>query len=59
MIGQLVRKEPANLNKISLAESWEVSYWAKKLKVTEIKLHEAVGAVGHSTERVRKWLKTH
>ncbi len=42
---------------ISLNEDYEVQYWTQALGVTTEQLQEAVGAVGHSAEKVREYLK--
>ena len=41
---------------ISLEEEHEVRSWTKSLGVTEERLREAVKAVGHSADEVRKYL---
>jgi len=41
---------------ISLEEPHEVRSWTESLGVTEAKLREAVKAVGHSADAVRKYL---
>ncbi|WP_198084965.1 DUF3606 domain-containing protein [Variovorax sp. E3] len=41
---------------ISLEEPHEVRSWTESLGVTEAQLREAVKAVGHSAEAVRKYL---
>jgi hypothetical protein len=38
---------------ISLAQEHEVRYWTKALGVSEERLREAVGRVGHSVAKVR------
>ena len=42
---------------IALGESYEVSYWSKKLKITPAKLKAAVKKVGHSAKKVEAYLK--
>ena len=34
----------------------ERAYWCKALQVSEAKLIEAVGKVGHSVQKVKEWL---
>ncbi|MDQ6472530.1 DUF3606 domain-containing protein [Flavobacterium sp. LHD-80] len=52
----LSKKRPQDSSKISLTESWEVTYWCGALGVSEAKLREAVKAVGHSAAAVRGYL---
>ena len=42
---------------IALGESYEVSYWSKKLKITPAKLKAAVKKVGHSARKVEAYIK--
>jgi hypothetical protein len=42
---------------ISLSEAYEVRYWAKKFKVTPLKLKAAVKAAGRSAEKVEAYIK--
>ena len=42
---------------IALSESYEVSYWSKKLKITPAKLKAAVKKVGHSAKKVEAYIK--
>jgi hypothetical protein len=42
---------------IALGESYEVSYWSKKLKITPAKLKAAVKKVGHSAKKVEAYIK--
>ena len=42
---------------IALSESYEVSYWSKKLKITSAKLKAAVKKVGHSAKKVEAYIK--
>jgi hypothetical protein len=42
---------------IALSEAYEVRYWAKKFKVTPLKLKAAVKAVGRSARKVEGYLK--
>jgi hypothetical protein len=52
----LSKKRPQDASKISLTESWEVTYWCKALNVSETTLRAAVKSVGHSASAVRKYL---
>jgi hypothetical protein len=42
---------------ISLEQEYEVRDWARSLGCTEERLREAVKAVGHSADAVRRYLK--
>lgn len=42
---------------IALSESYEVSYWSKKLKITPAQLKAAVKKVGHSAKKVEAYIK--
>ncbi len=42
---------------IALSESYEVSYWSKKLKITPAQLKAAVKKVGHSARKVEAYIK--
>jgi hypothetical protein len=42
---------------IALGESYEVSYWSKKFKITPAKLKATVKKVGHSARKVEAYLK--
>jgi hypothetical protein len=42
---------------ISLSEAYEVRYWAKKFKVTPLKLKAAVKAAGRSAKKVEAYIK--
>lgn len=41
---------------ISLRQPWEVSYWRKRLGVTDARLRLAVEARGHGLKAVEAWL---
>lgn len=41
---------------IALTQSYEVSYWSKKFKVTPARLRTAVGEVGRSSKKVGAFL---
>ncbi|WPV66330.1 DUF3606 domain-containing protein [Chitinophaga sp. LS1] len=57
MSDNLKRKRPQDSSKISLTEDWEVQYWCKELGVSYQKLYAAVRKVGHSTAKVRQYIK--
>lgn len=42
---------------IALSESYEVSYWSKKFKITPAKLKAAVKKVGHSAKKVEAYIE--
>lgn len=44
---------------INLEQDHERLYWQNALGVSEVRLREAVGAVGNSAERVREYLASH
>ena len=48
------KKKPIDSSKISLKESYEVTYWCGKFGCTKTQLTNAVKAVGHSASAVRK-----
>lgn len=52
------RGEP-DRSRIALEEPHEVSYWTRRLGVSEARLHEAVKQAGHSVEAVERWLQAH
>jgi hypothetical protein len=39
-----------------VSQTYEVSYWSKKFKVTPARLKAAVAAVGHSSKKVGEYL---
>ena len=41
---------------VNLEDPPEREYWSKSLQASESELAEAVGAVGNSAEKVRRWL---
>jgi Protein of unknown function (DUF3606) len=41
---------------IALGEPYEVRYWAKKLKVTPVRLRYVVRKVGHSSKKVAAYI---
>lgn len=44
---------------INLEQDHERLYWQNALGVSEVRLREAVGAVGNAAERVREYLASH
>ncbi len=57
MSDNLNKKRPQDSSKISLKEPWEVKYWTKQLGVSYQKLHASVKQVGHSTAKVKQYIK--
>ncbi|WP_151867839.1 DUF3606 domain-containing protein [Acinetobacter soli] len=49
-------KQPQDPQKINVNESWELTYWTKKLGVSEGELKAAVKAVGVKVEDVKRHL---
>lgn len=56
MTDNLKIKAPEDPTKINLNQSWEVSYWTTKFGITEVKLRQAVKAVGVLVVDVKRWL---
>ncbi len=50
------QRRPANPDKISLTEEWELKWWAKELGTSPEDLKAAVKAVGDATTKVRQHL---
>lgn len=50
---------PQDAKLISLSEDWEVKYWTKALACSVLELTAAVGRVGNSAEKVKKYLRRH
>lgn len=48
---------PPDPSLINLNQAHEVRYWTKELGVTEAELRAAVREVGHSTAKVRAYLR--
>jgi hypothetical protein len=44
--------------RINVSQDWEVRYWVRKLKTTEVKLKQAVKVVGNLATDVREYLST-
>jgi hypothetical protein len=57
MADDKARRGGSDRRLIALSEAYEVRYWAKKLKVTPLKLKAAVKAVGRSAKKVETYLK--
>jgi len=56
MSDDLEIRQPQDPNKININQDWELKYWSKKFGVSEIKIIEAVKAVGVWVSDVRKYL---
>ncbi|WP_331716748.1 DUF3606 domain-containing protein [Stenotrophomonas sp. MMGLT7] len=50
------QRRPADTEKISLTEEWELKWWAKELGASPENLKAAVEAVGNATTQVRQYL---
>ncbi len=57
MAAKKVKRGAGDRGLIALSESYEVSYWSKKFKVTPAKLKAAVKAAGHSAKKVEAYIK--
>lgn len=53
---KLQKHKAADRARIAVSQPYEVSYWAKKFKVTPARLKAAVAAVGHSSRNVGAYL---
>jgi hypothetical protein len=53
---KLQKHKAADRARIAVSQPYEVSYWAKKFKVTPTRLKAAVAAVGHSSKSVSTYL---
>jgi Protein of unknown function (DUF3606) len=53
---KLQKHKAADRVRIAVSQPYEVSYWAKKFKVTPARLKAAVAAVGHSSKSVSTYL---
>jgi hypothetical protein len=53
---KLQKHKAADRARIAVSQPYEVSYWAKKFKVTPARLKAAVAAVGHSSKSVSTYL---
>ncbi|KQW20678.1 hypothetical protein ASC80_10675 [Afipia sp. Root123D2] len=56
MADDLTDRGPRDRERINLQEGHEVRYWTKELGCSEIKLKQAVDAVGVMAEDVKTWL---
>jgi len=54
---QGTRRAPADLNRVNLAEEWEVRYWCDHFGCTEIALRRAVDDVGDRTVAIEGKLR--
>jgi hypothetical protein len=52
----LQKHKAADRARIAVSQTYEVSYWSKKFKVTPARLKAAVAAVGHSSKKVGEYL---
>ena len=52
----LQKHKAADRARIAITQTYEVSYWSKKFKVTPARLKAAVAAVGHSSKKVGEYL---
>lgn len=57
MSDNLTLKNPEDSKKINISQDWEISYWTKKLDVTDEEIRAAVGAVGPLVADVKKFLQ--
>lgn len=56
MSDDLKKRRPQDASKISLTEKWEIDYWCEKFGCTEQQLRNAVKAVGHGADAVKRHL---
>jgi hypothetical protein len=56
MADDLTKRGRQDRERISLTEEWEVREWADRLGITEARLREVVGEVGHMADDVRRFL---
>ncbi len=59
MADDLKNRGPADRNRISLSEDWEVSYWTKELGITAEELKNMVTKYGPMASAVRAALPKH
>jgi hypothetical protein len=57
MADEFRNRRPADPERVSVAEAWEVRYWCKQFGCTERQLREAVSTVGDAGAKVRVYLK--
>ncbi len=48
-------KERREMNRVSLKEDWEISWWTQRFGVSKEQLEEAVRKVGDSVEKIREY----
>ena len=51
------KRQPADSERVNLAEPWEVEYRRKQYGCTELQLKQAVAAVGDSAVRVAQYFR--
>ena len=56
MADDLKKRTPQDASRININEEWEVRWWCEKLGCNEMRLKNAVRAVGPSAEAVRKYV---
>lgn len=56
MSDDLTHRGPPDTTRINVHESWELTYWTKRLRCTPSELREAVNAVGVSRTAVERYL---
>jgi hypothetical protein len=57
MAAELRKHGPVDRKNINVNDSWEVTWWCKRLECTEERLNDAVQSVGNSSTRVNEYLK--
>jgi len=57
MADNLTNRGPADRNRVSVTEDWELKYWTKELRCTAEELRAAIKAVGTTTADVRARLE--
>ncbi|MBN2725045.1 MAG: DUF3606 domain-containing protein [Deltaproteobacteria bacterium] len=56
MPDNLDTKAPLDRTRVNLSQDWEVKYWCKHFVISELKLRQAVEAVGTSVNYISVWL---
>ncbi len=56
MSDNLKIRQPQDPKQVNIHETWEVTYWSKKLGVTPSQLKKAVESVGTQTTNVKRYL---
>lgn len=51
------RHKPLDMNRVDLADAWEVQYRRKQFGCTELQLKQAVAAVGDSADKIKLFLR--